>query len=136
MPSKKIIVLAAISLSICSLANARERPITSCEKAPYLAKVREQLPSYILDSEATTPSKNKNKLKFKPGRLLQGAGGLVCVIMAVNSAGKVQDAIVIYPASVALTPQQREEILAFEMTPAELNGVPVDSLSMMSITSN
>ena len=136
MPNIKIIVLAVMSLSICSLANARERPITSCEKAPYLAKVREQLPSYVLGSEATIPPKIKHKSKFKPGRLLQGGGDLVCVIMAVNAAGKILDAIVIYPTSVALTPQQREVILAFEMTPAELNGVPVDSLSVMSIKSN
>ena len=118
----------------CAQAIAGDNPITSCDEAPQLADVRAQFPRHILASEATSPPKIKRHSDFSPHRLLRDVGSPVCIVMVVDSSGKVVDAKVVYPSSVLLTRQERKAIMSVRMTPAEVDGAPQSSLSIMSLT--
>lgn len=127
----------AISLSVlvCGTASASgrlDRPVLSCDKAPLLAVFQKQLPDHILATAADRQPKITSALPPIAGSLYRRAmTDLVCVVLALDAAGKVQTAEVSYPAGVRLTPQERAQVLATQWSPAELTGQPRPSLVNM-----
>ncbi|HJR75008.1 MAG TPA: hypothetical protein VJ806_15385 [Luteimonas sp.] len=104
------------------------RPVTSCDKAPGLADFRERLPDHVLSAAATKPAKLTSEPKFRLGGLFRRGGNLICVVLAVDDAGRVQDAAVSYPAGLTLQPAEREQFLVLRYSPAEIDGEPRPSL--------
>jgi hypothetical protein len=126
-------ILAAALLIVASgAANASrlDRPTLSCNKAPLLAVFQKQLPDHIL---ATTADKQPKILSTLPATVAgslhrQAMTSLVCVVVALDSTGKAEAAEVSYPAGIKLNPQERQQILETEWSPAEQKGQARPSL--------
>lgn len=97
-----------------------------------LAVFQKQLPDHILAIAADRQPKIASALPPIAGSLYRRARtDLVCVVLALDAAGKVQTAEVSYPAGVRLTPQERAQVFATRWSPAELTGQPRPSLVNM-----
>ena len=132
---------AILLLSITSnIAYSLDRPIRSCEKAPLLTSMQKNLPDHVLGTTAEV----KPKLLTKIGRTTipaveilkrTRAPSLVCIVLAVDATGKVQDAAISYP-NFSLTEREREQFLKLEYAPAQQGGRTVPSLTSIDITSS
>jgi len=127
----KFAALVFLLLVADSLA-ARERPITSCEKAPLLAEFQDQLPDHILAASADKKHKLVSELpRFAVPILRRSGSNLVCVVIVLDAQGKVQDLAVSYPAGFALTSREKNLIFALRWSAAEVAGEARPSLTNM-----
>lgn len=127
----KITVVAAILLTTNS-ALARDRPIRSCEKAPFLAEIQKLLPDHVIGKAADVEPKPVEKLpQFPRGIWMRSGSSLTCVVVVLDEAGKPQDAIVSYPSRLGLTDQEKQVILSVQWTPAQVGGQSRPSLVSM-----
>ena len=132
---------AFVILAITSnFAYALERPIRSCENAPLLSSMQKNLPDHVLGSSAEV----KPKLLTKIDRTTVPAvdilkrtrsPSLICVVLAIDATGRVQDAAISYP-SLSLTEKEREKFLKLEYSPAQEGGRAVPSITSIDITTN
>ena len=104
------------------------KPVTSCDRAPGLADFRKQLPDHILSEAATTPARSLSEPKFNLGGLFRRGGNLICIVLALDETGRVQDVAVSYPVGLAMKPTEREQFLRLQYSPAEVDGQPRPSL--------
>ena len=133
--------VAILLLSITSnTAYPLDRPIRSCEKAPLLTAMQKNLPDHVLGTTAEV----KPKLLTKIGRTTIPAveilkrtrsPSLICIVLAVDATGKVQDAAISYP-NFSLTEREREQFLKLEYSPAQQGGRTVTSLTSIDITAS
>ena len=135
MPSVRFSALVGgLAILCCGFqAIAGESPIVSCDQAPQLADIRAQFPGHVLESEATSPPRFKRVGNFNASRLIRDVGSLVCIVMAVDTTGKITDFKLMYPPSAMLTRQERKGIMSMKATPGEVDGTPTPSLSILSI---
>jgi hypothetical protein len=128
----KTVFAAVLASLVCGAASASgrlDRPILSCDKAPLLGVFQKQLPDHILAAAADKPPRITSPLPRIAGSLYRRARtDLVCVVLVLDAAGKVQTAEVSYPAGTRLTPQERAQVLATTWSPAEQHGQPRPSL--------
>ena len=129
-------VLLAATISFPLIA-AEPKPIQNpdrfCENAKELASITSQIPGYALSWEAETPVVVVPPLVFKNvRRLLSSAHGQpVCVAVVVSETGEALDAAAYFPKRVALTKDERKEVLANSFQPATQAGKPVRSIMVM-----
>lgn len=117
-----------LSVAVVALPAQAAKRITSCDKAPGLADFRKQFADHVLSDAATKPAKLMTEPKFDLSGLFRRGGNLICIVLAVDDAGRVQDAAVSYPAGLALQPAEREQFLGLLYSPAEIDGRPRSSL--------
>ncbi len=129
------IVLFAIS---SNAAFALDRPIRSCERAPLLPQMQKNLPDHVLGTAAEVQPRLLTRIdrstipaaeisKRTPSSLL------ICIVVAVDAEGKVQDAAISHPR-MSLTAKEREQFLKLEYSPAQQDGRAVASLVNIDIT--
>jgi hypothetical protein len=126
-------------LSICMAvgAVAREGPITSCSKAPMLAELIRQFPAYMLGETADVPPGILSPHPVIARSLLMRSGtSLVCVVVALDEAGTVQSAGVVYPRGMMLTAKERERVLATRWASAKHEGKPTPSVAIIEVRLN
>jgi len=127
----RITVVAALLLVVNS-AQARDRPIRSCEKAPLLAEIQKLLPDHVIGDTVDVEPKPVEKLpQFPRSTWMRSGSSLTCVVVVLDETGKPQDAIVSYPSRLALTDQEKQMILSVQWTPAQLGGQLRPSLVSM-----
>ena len=121
-----VLLLMSVSLS------ARQRLITSCDKAPLLATYQSQLPDHISAISADTKPKLISQLpNFAVPILKRSRSNLVCVVIALDEHGKAQDLAISYPAGFKLTSNEKSLILALQWSAAEVAEEPRPSLVSM-----
>jgi len=126
------IMLLAVTLLAANSAQARDRPIRSCEKAPLLAEIQKLLPDHVIGKTADVEPKPVEKLpQFPRGIWMRSGSSLTCVVVVLDEAGKPQDAIVSYPSRLGLTDQEKQVILSVQWTPAHVGGQARPSLVSM-----
>ena len=129
--------LIAGLLMAASVAHARDpkpasNPDRFCEEAKELATITTQLPGYTLSSQLETPASIVLPLKFRPFGILSAARGQpVCIAVVVSEAGVVQDAAVYFPKRVALSRDERKQLLSNTYTPAKQAGQPIKSIVIL-----
>ena len=132
------ILVAALIAVACNPTSARDRPTSSCDQAPLLSDMQKNLPGYVLSSKAEIKPKLLTKISrttIPAGEILKRTRqfSLICIVLAVDANGKVQDAAVSYPR-VSLTEKEREKFLLLEYLPAQNGGQAVPSLVNIDIT--
>jgi hypothetical protein len=118
---------ATLLMFVGGVANASgrlDRPILSCDKAPLLSVFQRQLPDHILATTADKQPKILSPLPMKVAGSLhrRAMTSLVCVAVALDATGKPETAEVSYPVGIKLNPQERQQILETEWSPAERKG--------------
>lgn len=122
----------AVTLLSASSAQARDRPIRSCEKAPLLAEIQRLLPDHVIGKTADVEPKPVEKLPQFPRSIWMRSGSsLTCVVVVLDETGKPQDALVSYPSRMGLTEQEKQVILSVQWTPAQVGGQARPSLVSM-----
>ena len=105
---------------------------TYCKDVSGLSDVTSQLPDYSLSSDLDTSAAVIGRMKFRPFGLLSAARGQpVCIAVVVSETGVVQDAAVYSPQSVALSREERKQLLSTRYTPAMQGGVPTKSIVLI-----
>jgi len=127
----KIIAFAATLLAASS-AQASDRPIRSCEKAPLLAEIQKLLPDHVIGIAADVEPQPVEKLpQFPRGIWMRSGSSLTCIVVVLDETGNPQDAIVSYPSRMGLTEQEKQMILSVQWTPAQVGGQVRPSLVSM-----
>ncbi|WP_152980535.1 hypothetical protein [Stenotrophomonas ginsengisoli] len=128
---KPVLLLTALLLPAGNTA-ARERPITSCTKAPLLAVFQQERPDHILADDADDKPQALARLpRFDRNIWLRSGSELVCVVVALDSSGMPQELAVSYPAGYALSAEQEQQILSVQWSPARVDGQPRPALLNM-----
>jgi hypothetical protein len=124
--------LSAIFLLLASTNALAAGKDETCYSEARIAPVTNQLPGYALSSKADTPATLASPFSFKPGALLAAARGLpVCIALVVDETGSVLDAAVFYPKRVALSKQEKANLLQQKYQPARVADSPVRSIVIM-----
>ena|SRR6478672_7800646 len=129
-------------LIAASATHARDpKPISNpdrfCQDAKELAMITSQLPDYVLSEQVETSASVVPPLKFKPMGVLSAARGQpVCIAVVVSETGVVQDAAVYFPKRVALSREERRQLLSNTYLPAKQAGQAVKSIVIMKAWSN
>ena len=111
---------------------AIENPDRFCEDAKELASITAQLPDYELSWKADTPVVVLPPLKFDVRGILSAARGQpVCVAVVISETGAALDAAAYFPKRVALSKNERNQVLANKFKPATQAGVPIKSIMVM-----
>jgi hypothetical protein len=109
-----------------------ENPDRFCEDAKELASITAQLPDYALSWQADTPVVVLPPLKFDPRAVLSAARGQpVCIAVVIDESGAALDAAAYFPKRVALSKNERKQVLANQFQPATHAGVPIKSIMVM-----
>lgn len=128
---KHILLLIALLLATGHTA-ARQRPITSCAKAPLLAVFQQERPDHILADDADEKPQALARLpRFDRNIWLRSGSELVCVVVVLDSNGVPQEMAVSHPAGYALSAEQEQQILSVQWSPARLDGQPRPALLSM-----
>ena len=135
-----MIKFLAVALLITSsnLAFARDRHIISCERAELLSEMQKNLPDHVLGTTADVKPKLLTKMtrtSIPAVSIINRAHNrsLICIVLAIDTAGKVQDAAISYP-NISLTKAERDQLLKLEYSPAQHGGHAVPSLVNIDIT--
>ena len=127
-----LLVAAISSPLIAAEPKPIENPDRFCEDAKELASITTQLPDYALSWQADTPVVVVPPLKFDVRGVLTAARGQpVCVAVVVNEAGAALDAAAYFPKRVALSKNERKQVLANKFQPATKAGAPIKSIMVM-----
>ena len=130
-------IVLGLALLCMTLPSVAAGPSKYCEEAKGLATVTEQLPGYVLSSEARTPAKLTSPMNLKPFGLLKASRGLpVCIAVVVDASGAVLDAAAYSPKRTALSRQERKILLAQKYTPAQGENGAVKSIVLMKVSSD
>lgn len=128
---KPALLLTALLLATGNTA-ARERPVTSCSKAPLLAVFQQERPDHTLADDADDKPQALARLpRFDRNIWLRSGSALVCVVVALDSNGTPQELAVSHPAGYALSAEQEQQILSVQWSPARLDGQPRPALLNM-----
>lgn len=128
-------------LALTSAAHAGEpkpgKTDRFCQEARELRSITSQLPDYPLSSDLDVSAAVVGPLKLKPFALLSAAKGQpVCIAVVVSESGVVQDAAAYSPKRVALSKQERGQLLSTTYTPARQAGVPTKSIVLIKAWSD
>lgn len=129
---KKNLFLATLLLLTAATPAYAARPVTSCDRAPGLAEFQKQLPGHIVSEKADKPAKLLSEPKFNLGGLFRRGGNLICIVLALDESGRVQDVAVSYPLGLTLQPAEREQFARLRYSPAEVAGEPRPSLATVT----
>ena len=105
-----------------------------CQEAKELTSVTEQLPGYILSSDAKVPAKLETPMSLRPQGLLKASRGApVCIAVVVDASGAVLDATAYSPKRVKLSRQERNNLLAMKFSPTQGENGAVKSILVFEI---
>ena len=133
---RRVTTFLASSAICLTVVASEQKPIENpdrfCEDAKELKAITSQLPDYPLSWEMESPVVVLPPLKFDPRAVLSAARGQpVCVAVVIDETGVALDAAAYFPRRVALTKNERKEVLANKFLPAKQAGVPVRSIMVM-----
>ena len=111
--------------------------VAYCKDARELASITEQLPGYVISSDADTPAQLIPPMKLRAHGLLGASHGFpVCIAVVVDESGKALDAAAYTPKRVALSKRERATLLAQHFTPALQDGIAVKSIFLITVRGN